>query len=75
VIYTHKDADYSAAQIQQLHDLWHSVHLEDHAMCIRLQRGRYSPLAAGGGLLSPHWEDSVRKFQELIADAIRPRLK
>ncbi len=75
VIYTHKDADYSDQQIQALSDLWHSVHLEDHAMCIRLQQGRHSPLASKGGLLSPHWENSVRKFQELVADAIRPELK
>ena len=74
VIYTHKDADYSDAQIQALSDLWHSVHLEDHAMCIRLHQGRLSPLAAQGGLLSPHWENSVRKFQELVAAAIRPGL-
>jgi len=74
VIYTHRDAHYSDEQIQGLSDLWHSVHLEDHAMCIRLQEGRHSPLAAQGGLLSPHWENSVRKFQELVADAIRPGL-
>jgi choline monooxygenase len=74
VIYTHKDAHYSDAQIQGLVDLWHSVHLEDHEMCVRLQQGRHSPLAAAGGLLSPHWENSVRKFQQLVADAIRPGL-
>jgi len=74
VIYTHKDAHYSDEQIQGLSYLWHSVHLEDHEMCIRLQQGRHSPLAANGGMLSPHWENSVRKFQELVADAIRPGL-
>jgi choline monooxygenase len=74
IIYTHRDADYSDVQIQQLKDLWHSVHLEDHEMCIRLQQGRQSPLAAQGGVLSPYWENSVRKFQELVADAIRPGL-
>jgi choline monooxygenase len=74
VIYTHRDADYSDAQIQALADLWHSVHLEDHEMCVRLQQGRHSPLAVEGGLLSPHWENSVRKFQERVADAIRPAL-
>jgi len=74
VIYTHKDAHYSDAEIQGLVDLWHSVHLEDHEMCVRLQQGRHSPLAAAGGLLSPHWENSVRKFQQLVADAIRPGL-
>lgn len=74
VIYVHKDSDYSDEQIQQLHDLWHSVHLEDHEMCERLQQGRHSALATAGGILSPHWETSVRKFQELVANAIRPAL-
>jgi choline monooxygenase len=74
VIYVHKDSVYSDEQIQQLHDLWYSVHLEDHAMCERLQQGRHSSLASAGGILSPHWETSVRKFQELVADAIRPAL-
>jgi len=74
VIYTHKDANYSEAEIQQLRDLWHNVHLEDHAMCMRMQQGRQSSLAADGGVLSPYWENSVRRFQEMIADAIRPAL-
>ena len=74
VIYTHRDSTYSDAEIEQLRDLWHSVHLEDHAMCLRMQQGRHSPLAADGGVLSPHWENSVRRFQELIADAVRPAL-
>jgi choline monooxygenase len=74
VIYSRRDAGYSAEKIQQLSDLWRSVHLEDHEMCVRLQQGRHSPLAAQGGLLSPHWENSVRKFQERVADAIRPAL-
>ena len=75
VIYSHRDAGYSERKIQQLADLWRSVHLEDHAMCIRLQEGRSSPLAARGGILSPYWENSVRKFQERVADAIRPALR
>ncbi|MGB5326754.1 MAG: RHO alpha subunit C-terminal catalytic domain-containing protein, partial [Gammaproteobacteria bacterium] len=74
VIYTHKGAHYSDTQIKAMRDLWHKVHLEDHEMCIRLQQGRLSPLAAEGGWLSPNWENSVRKFQELVADAIRPKL-
>lgn len=74
VIYTHKDSIYSDDEIAQLRDLWQSVHLEDHEMCVRMQQGRYSPLAADGGLLSPRWENSVRRFQELIADAVRPIL-
>lgn len=75
VIYTHREANYSDAQIQQLTELWHKVHLEDHAMCIRMQAGRASPLAADGGLLSPCWENSVRRFQEMVADAVRPALE
>jgi len=75
VIYTHREAAYSEAQIKQLHNLWHSVHLEDHEMCLRLQQGRHSPLAQDGGLLSPQWESSVRRFQELVADAVRPLLQ
>ena len=73
-IYLHEDSSYSYEQIQQLHDLWYSVHLEDHAICKRLQKGRSSQLANSGGLLSPHWETSVRKFQELVANAVRPGL-
>jgi len=74
VIYRHRDAHYSDAQIGQLEKLWRSVHAEDHEMCARLQQGRQSPLAADGGVLSPSWENSVRRFQELVADAIRPGL-
>jgi choline monooxygenase len=74
VIYTHRDSRYSVAQIRQLESLWRSVHLEDHAMCRRLQQGRHSPLAADGGLLSPRWEGSVRRFQEMVADSVRPAL-
>ena len=75
VIYAHKDAVYSEQKIQQIKDLWHSVHLEDHAICERLQAGRHSAMAAQGGVLSPHWETSVRVFQELVAAAIRPSLQ
>ena len=74
-IYVHEDASYSYEQIQQLHDLWHSVHLEDHAICKRLQIGRRSQLAESGGLLSPQWETSVRRFQELVANAVRPGIR
>ena len=74
VIYIHSDSRYSDEQIQHLHDLWRSVHLEDHEMCERLQQGRHSPLSQMGGVLSPYWENSVRKYQELVADAIRPAL-
>lgn len=74
VIYLHQDSNCSDEQIQQIKDLWVSVHLEDHAICKRLQKGRHSHLAAAGGVLSPYWETSVRLFQELVANAIRPAL-
>ena len=74
VIYLHQDTSYSETEIQDLKDLWYQVHREDHAICERLQRGRHSDLSAEGGVLSPYWETSVRKFQELVADAIRPGL-
>ena len=74
VIYVHRDSQCGEERIRGLEDLWHRVHLEDHAMCRRMQQGRDSPLAADGGLLSPRWENSVRRFQEMIADAVRPAL-
>jgi choline monooxygenase len=53
-------------EIQATKDIWWSVHKEDHEMCERLQEGRSSPASDRGGLLSPHWETSVRAFQKLI---------
>lgn len=32
--------------------------------------GRESDLADDGELLSPHWEAAVRRFQELVVDAL-----
>ena len=74
VIYVHEDSHYSDEQIQQLADLWHKVHLEDHEMCVRMQQGRHSPVANAGGVLSPRWENSLRKYQELVAESVRPAL-
>jgi choline monooxygenase len=74
VIYVRNDAEFSEEQIQGFKELWHKVHLEDHEMAERLQIGRQSKLAESGGVLSPFWEVSVRRFQELVADAIRPGL-
>lgn len=74
VIYLHQDTRYSESEIRDLRNLWQEVHREDHAMCERLQTGRHSQISAQGGVLSPYWETSVRKFQELVADAIRPGL-
>jgi choline monooxygenase len=74
VIYQHKDSDQSTEVVEKISRLWESVHKEDHAMCERLQEGRHSDAARQGGFLSPYWESSVRSFQELVADAIRPAL-
>jgi len=74
VIYQHKDSDQSTEAVEKISRLWESVHKEDHAMCERLQEGRHSDAARQGGFLSPYWESSVRSFQELVADAIRPAL-
>ena len=75
VIYLHRDSDQSHAAVEHARQLWDSVHREDHHMCERLQAGRYSSVAEGGGVLSPHWEASVRRFQELVAEAVRPGLE
>ena len=72
VIYLHRDSDHSEAAVDPIRQLWEKVHREDHAICERLQEGRQSDVAGPGGLLSPHWEASVRRFQELVADAMRP---
>ena len=61
----------AAGRAERLADLWREVHREDHAMLERLQQGRASEVAAGGGVLSPVWEDSVRSFQELVVSRLR----
>ncbi|MEX3011892.1 aromatic ring-hydroxylating dioxygenase subunit alpha [Hoeflea sp. TYP-13] len=65
-LYTTEGQTLSDADVEGLKKLWWDVHKEDHEMCERLQLGRASPVADDGGLLSPHWEDSVRAFQELV---------
>ena len=70
MIYHTDAAALSAAAVEEVKELWRKVHHEDHAICERLQRGRSSPVADEGGVLSPHWEDNVRAFQELVAGAV-----
>ena len=65
VIYITDGSHKDDKEIEALKSLWYDVHKEDHEMCERLQLGRASEIAEFGGLLSPHWEDSVRRFQEL----------
>ena len=71
VIYHIGREEPSADVVESLSELWHSVHLEDHAIVERLQQGRASDVMQAGGLLSPHWEDGVRRFQELVLEALR----
>jgi len=70
VIYTTEGQTVSNEEVEAMKKLWWDVHKEDHAICEKLQLGRASPVAADGGLLSPHWENSVRAFQEMIAKAV-----
>ena len=72
MIYVHREAVLSEQEIEQTRKLWYEVHKEDHEMCERLQLGRLSRSVAEGGLLSPYWEDSVRRFQELLVESVAP---
>lgn len=71
VIYTTEGKELSREQTQTLSDLWYKVHKEDHEICERLQVGRVSEVAVNGGWLSPHWENSVRRFQELVYESVQ----
>ena len=70
-IYSLDPAPESSGRAERLAALWREVHREDHAICERLQQGRASEVAAGGGVLSPVWEDSVRRFQDLVIERLR----
>ena len=70
VLYTTEGQSLSESEIEGLKELWWNVHKEDHEMCERMQQGRASPVASDGGVLSPHWENSVRAFQELVARSV-----
>ena len=63
------EEELDAETVDALADLWRKVHLEDHEICERLQRGRASQVAEDGGILSPHWEDSLQRFQDLVRAA------
>ena len=69
IIYTTEGKKMSEQEVDLQKKIWWSVHKEDHEICERLQEGRYSPASKEGGLLSPHWETSVRAFQKLIINA------
>ena len=61
----------SAEEAEALARLWRDVHEEDQAICEGLQRGRASAIADDGGVLSPHWENAVRSFQERVLSRLR----
>ena len=72
-LYTTEGQELSKDEIEGLKSLWWDVHKEDHEMVERMMKGRTSPVAANGGLLSPVWEDSVRAFQEKIVNDLLKR--
>ena len=74
IIYTTEGNNLSKSEINKQKDLWWKVHKEDHEICERLQQGRSSPVAIGGGLLSPHWENSVRAFHKIVIKSMKKSL-
>jgi choline monooxygenase len=70
IIYTTEGHDLTKAEIENQKNLWWKVHKEDHEICERLQLGRASPVSIQGGLLSPHWEKSVRAFQKIVVKSV-----
>jgi len=71
IIYTTKNNELTKSQIEKQKNLWWAVHKEDHEICERLQDGRSSSIAIKGGLLSPHWEDSVHAFQKIVMKSVK----
>ena len=70
-VYSLRPEPPSADEAERLAKMWRDVHVEDQVICERLQEGRASAVADGGGVLSPVWEDSVRSFQELVLRHLR----
>ena len=68
-IYMTDGTELDTESAEKLKQLWVDVHKEDHEICIRLQEGRKSTIA-DGGVLSTHWESSVRNFQEQVIEAV-----
>ena len=71
IIYTTEGNNLSASEIEKQKDLWWKVHKEDHEICERLQQGRFSSMSNAGGLLSPHWENSVRAFHQIVIKSMK----
>ncbi len=69
-LYTTEGQNLTQEEVDGLKKLWWDVHKEDHEMTERLQLGRASTISEEGGVLSPAWEDSVRAFQEMVAQDV-----
>ena len=75
IIYTTENNNLSKVEIKKQKELWWKVHKEDHEICERLQQGRSSSVAVSGGLLSPHWENSVRAFHEIVVKSMKKSIR
>ena len=71
IIYTTEGHNLNKNEINNQKNLWWKVHKEDHKICERLQLGRSSPVSKNGGLLSPHWENSVRAFHKIMIKSMK----
>ena len=70
IIYAANGYKITTKEANSLKKLWWDVHKEDHDICERLQLGRASPVSAKGGILSPHWEKSVREFHKHVIKSV-----
>ena len=71
IIYTTEGHNLNKQEINNQKNLWWKVHKEDHDICEKLQLGRSSPVSKKGGLLSPHWEKSVRAFHQIMIKSMK----
>ena len=70
VIYQLEGQDPAESDIESWRRLALEVIAEDRALVERMQEGRRSPVTAGGGVLSPVWEESEHCFQRLVMEAV-----
>ena len=70
IIYAANGYKITTKEANSLKKLWWDVHKEDHDICERLQLGLDSPVSAKGGILSPHWEKSVRAFHKHVIKSV-----
>ena len=70
VIYHLEGQEPSESDIESWRRLALEVIAEDRALVERMQEGRRSPVTAGGGVLSPVWEESEHYFQRQVMEAV-----